>query len=479
MKLSFSISSKQSSRPNQKPSENFNEENKTKEDDGTNHEYVTEFDASKTLSDNQQRKLVLPPKQNEWRPLKKMKNIDLPVRSATDDPDLRFELEVPSTTADTGAGVSYGLTIRRTKEDNGGDNGEIPARSVTSGDFLLQKFKEDLRNLPEDQGFDEFADVPVEGYGAALLAGYGWTEGRGIGRNAKEDVKVVQYERRAGKEGLGFVSEMVSTKKEGHNSGSQNVDPKMQNQKLARGEPKRVCAGKVVRIVGGRHVGLKAKVMERLDGDSDFPMVVLKLSRSEEEVLVGVEEIAELGSVEEDKCLKKLRDLELRGSKNDRRQDERRDSSSSHGNVQRREGSKDKKRKNDKRRGEEGRTPVSWLTSHIRVRIISKDFRGGKMYLKKGEIVDVVGPATCDISMDDSRELIQGVDQDLLETALPRRGGPVLILYGKHKGVFGNLVEKDMEKETAVIRDADSHALLNVRLEQIAEYIGDPSYVGY
>lgn len=99
--------------------------------------------------------------------------------------------------------------------------------------------------------------------------------------------------------------------------------------------------------------------------------------------------------------------------------------------------------------------------------------------MKKAEILDVVGPTTCDISMDESRELIQGVDQELLETALPRRGGPVLVLFGKHKGAYGSLVERDSEQETGVVRDADSHALLNVRLEQIAEYVGDPSYIGY
>ncbi|KAK9266237.1 hypothetical protein L1049_000025 [Liquidambar formosana] len=82
--------------------------------------------------------------------------------------------------------------------------------------------------------------------------------------------------------------------------------------------------------------------------------------------------------------------------------------------------------------------------------------------------------------MDESRELIQGVAQELLETVVPRRGGPVLVLYGKHKGAYGNLVERDMVKEeTGVIQDADSHALLNVHLEQIAEYVGDPSYIGY
>ncbi|KAF9592009.1 hypothetical protein IFM89_011592 [Coptis chinensis] len=69
---------------------------------------------------------------------------------------------------------------------------------------LLKKFKEDLKNLPDDRGMDEFEDVPMEGFGVAILKGYGWKEGQGIGKNAKEDVQVVQYVRRGNKEGLGF-----------------------------------------------------------------------------------------------------------------------------------------------------------------------------------------------------------------------------------------------------------------------------------
>jgi G patch domain and KOW motifs-containing protein len=146
---------------------------------------------------------------------------------------------------------------------------------------------------------------------------------------------------------------------------------------------------------------------------------------------------------------------------------------------EREKGSSRKKEKESKREEYKETKVVRWLTSHIRVRIISKDFKRGKYYLKKGEIVDVVGPTTCDISIDETRELLQGVDQCMLETALPKKGGAVLVLYGKHKGVYGDLVKKDLEEEMGVVRDADSHELINVQLEQIAEYLGDPSYLGY
>lgn len=471
MKLSFSLTSKSSSRPNIKPSQNFGK-GESAEHRETTHEYVTEFDASKTLTEGKQQKLIIPPKPNEWRPHKKMKNLDLPLQSSSQSTDLSFEPEDPSLASkDADSSMSYGLNLRQTAKQEGGlsdgDTIRDPPRSAPA-DTMLQKLKDDLKRLPEDRGFDEFADVPVEGFGAALLAGYGWYEGRGIGKNAKEDVKVVEYKRRTAKEGLGFVS--------AHHKKSRIPDS--------------ISVGKEVRIVGGRDVGLKGKIIEILDADSSTPLVVLKLSRSGELVTVHIHEVADLGSAEEEKCLKKLRDLKIRA------RDEKIDSSGTlrYKEEKRKEmkrGGEDKKgyvelkHENDvssqysSRREEQRKPLVSWLTSHIRVRIISKDFKGGRLYLKKGEIVDVIDPTTCDISMDDSRELIQGIGQELLETAIPRRGGPVLVLYGKHKGAYGNLVERNTEKETGVVRDADTHELIKVRLEEVAEYVGDPTSIGY
>ncbi|XP_050377901.1 protein MOS2-like [Argentina anserina] len=69
---------------------------------------------------------------------------------------------------------------------------------------LLQKLKSDLEQLADHKGMEEYEGMPVEGYGAALLSGYGWHPGRGIGRNAKEDVKVVEYTKSTHRHGLGF-----------------------------------------------------------------------------------------------------------------------------------------------------------------------------------------------------------------------------------------------------------------------------------
>ncbi|CAH8354997.1 unnamed protein product [Eruca vesicaria subsp. sativa] len=434
MKLSFSLPSK--SKP---------KVTATAVDEGSSKEFVTEFDPSKTLADSTP-KHVIPPIENTWRPHKKMKNLDLPLQSANTGSGLEFEPEVPLT--DSQVNITYGLKLREKFQDeaeSGEDRKVAPIEQL-----MMQSLRKDLESLADDPTLEDFESVPVEGFGAALMAGYGWKPGKGIGKNAKEDVQVKEYKRWTAKEGLGFDLDLDRSSKV-------VVDPnkaKVKDSVILDGDL--LFVGKEVRIVAGRDMGLKGKIVEKMDNDC----FVLKLSGSGDEVRVGASEVADLGSQEEETCLNKLKDKKAsepsRGTKRV---------------------SRNEVRVHD--RGERRVKKPSWLRSHIKVRIVSKDLKGGSLYLKKGKVVDVVGPTTCDITMDETQELVQGVDQDLLETALPRRGGPVLVLFGKHKGVYGNLVEKDLDRETGVVRDLDNHKMLDVRLEQVAEYMGDMDDVDY
>ncbi|KAE8793831.1 Protein MOS2 [Hordeum vulgare] len=124
------------------------------------------------------------------------------------------------------------------------------------------------------------------------------------------------------------------------------------------------------------------------------------------------------------------------------------------------------------------KTVVRWLQSNIRIRVVNERF-SKRLYLQKAKIVDVVGLTTCDIVMDDGSELVQGVERDMLETVLPRTNGRVLVLYGKHKGVYGHLVEKNSEAEPEVVEDADTKDMVRVKYDQIAEYVGDPKLLGH
>ena len=324
-----------------------------------------------------------------------MKNLEPPPSADVDSNSTsvadRFQLEIPNSEV---GNTNYGLILRKTAESaaerrdiekppvegNGlilrktvdGNVGNFDTRDLGREKLEIslsaeQKLKEDIEKLPDDRGFEEFEDISVEDFSKALLAGYGWKTGQGIGRNAKEDTKVREYKRWAGNGGLGFKSELPVKK----------------------------------------------------DSDGGNSLV-----REEKEMHKKTKKASE--------------------------------------------------RKKEESNGESH----SWLASHIKVRIISEEFKRGRFYLKKGKIVDVIGPMICDVLMDESGEILQGVSQEILETALPRRGGSVLVLSGRHKGCYGTLVEKD-SKRTAIVRDEDNHELIKVRLEQIAEYVGDPRVLGY
>lgn len=500
MKLSFSLSSSKSSSASRPlPAGTARDGAGGREEHAaasSRLEFVTEFDPNLTLAADSAVTASIAPLANTdtWRAPKRMKNLLPPpsadLESTSAAVATRFELDTSQTDS---SNATYGLILRGGGEGRDGSDlgmdAEPEAMGVRTEPALSaeQKLREDIEKLPEDRGFDEFEDIAVEDFSRALLAGYGWKAGQGIGRNAKEDTKVREYQRWAGNGGLGFKPEAPVEKgrKKGRGDLPPVPPPATSRSTVPSGVDRK---SKIVRIIAGEHAGVKAEVLR--SSRHSLGLVALRLLRSGSEVSVGEEVIAELGSVEEQRFLRKQKEAEDRAeggrdhgrSTDDGKDDKTKRKSTSKDRGERANGRDVRHERSGSQHSSESRKeegPVRWLRSHIRVRVISKDFRRGKLYLKKGKVVDVVGPMTCDLSMDESGELLQGVDQEILETALPRSGGPVLVLFGRHKGCFGTLMEKDSEKETAVVRDADTHELIKVRLEQIAEYVGDPTVLGY
>ncbi|XP_057799125.1 protein MOS2-like [Salvia miltiorrhiza] len=459
MSFSFSINAKG------KPQSNRLKKPSDAAADSPSINYVSEFRSDEAPAAADSKIKPITPIPNAWRPNKKLKNLpNLPPISQSNGEDaaVQFELDPGSNPEPTDTSTGYGLNLR---QPSGAAIDAPNGNYETISDMELRRLREDLGNLPDGPGLDEFEDVPVDGFGAALLSGYGWKEGRGIGRNAKEDVKIAEVTRKRDRGGLGFIDENPEPEKQintNGNAGANHVNGNGRPEKmkgLKEKDTKGFVKDKEVVIVNGREMGMKGKILEVRNGGD---LLVVRMSKSNDKVKVRSRDVVEVGSAGEEKCMRKLKELSVKESdmysdKNDR-------------NLERKNGQEKLKARSER---------INWLRTHIRVRIVSRELKGGRLFLKKGVVMDVVGPGVCDISVDESRELVQGVDQDLLETALPKRGGPVLVLCGRHKGVYGTLLERDSEKETGLVRDADTHELLNVKLEQVAEYTGDPSDIGY
>eukprot|EP00268_Persea_americana_P045335 TRINITY_DN4618_c0_g1_i1.p1 TRINITY_DN4618_c0_g1~~TRINITY_DN4618_c0_g1_i1.p1 ORF type:complete len:274 (-),score=60.39 TRINITY_DN4618_c0_g1_i1:303-1124(-) len=262
-KISFSFSSKPKfSSSSSTPQQNFLSEEEQEDDDDESHsqtQYITEFDPSKTLSPKP--KILIPPKPNTWN-----------------------------------------LRTKCNRNQNPPSNPDSPSTPDSLDDPSLKKLREDLKNLPDDRGLDEFNEIPVGSFGSGLLAGYGWSEGRGIGLNSKEDVKVPQYPRRFGTQGLGFNCDLQESSPKQRRVIGYSSDPPVV-------APKRVFLGKVVKVVEGRNKGLKGEVVEELGSEFEASTVVLRILNGGELVRVGLDQFVELGSVEEEQW--KLQELEI------------------------------------------------------------------------------------------------------------------------------------------------------------------------
>ena len=71
------------------------------------------------------------------------------------------------------------------------------------------------------------------------------------------------------------------------------------------------------------------------------------------------------------------------------------------------------------------------MRESIRVRIVDKRLERGALYNKKGVVLDVSGADSFSVQMDESGKLYEGLRHDSCETALPKRGGSVLVSRGR------------------------------------------------
>jgi G patch domain/KOW motif-containing protein len=106
---------------------------------------------------------------------------------------------------------------------------------------------------------------------------------------------------------------------------------------------------------------------------------------------------------------------------------------------------------------------------NIRIRVITEKL-GRKYYKSKGVIVDVT-PKGATVRMDDG-SLLDRVPERYLETALPKTGGRVLVLAGKHKLVKGQLLERDSKKGRGVVQVYEDMNVLTLSLDDMAEWCG-------
>ena len=113
-----------------------------------------------------------------------------------------------------------------------------------------------------------------------------------------------------------------------------------------------------------------------------------------------------------------------------------------------------------------------WVRESIRVRVVDKHFQRGALYNKKGVVVDVIGADSFSVRMDEAGKLYEGLKHAMVETALPKRGGQVILLAGPHKLRRGTLLERHSSEERAVVQLSGDLQVVQCKFDEVAEWVG-------
>lgn len=109
----------------------------------------------------------------------------------------------------------------------------------------------------------------------------------------------------------------------------------------------------------------------------------------------------------------------------------------------------------------------TWLVPNIRVRVITSKY-GRSHDKKKGVVVDVTLKGAT-LKMDNG-DILQGVSERYLETALPKVGGNAIILTGNHRFAKGKLLERDSRANKGALQLFEEMNIVNTSLDDMAEW---------
>ena len=130
---------------------------------------------------------------------------------------------------------------------------------------------------------------------------------------------------------------------------------------------------------------------------------------------------------------------------------------------------------NDDNENEEEEQQDNWVIEGIVVSVKEKELAGGKYYDKKGAVVRVEDKYVGVISIlgedgDFGKGDMLKLDQDDLETVIPKIGGTVIVLRGPHRGKKAILKAIHREDYSTQIELVDSHKVLdNVSYDDISK----------
>lgn len=474
--------------------------------DAAPQQYVASFDPNQAPSVATQR--IIPKQADTFQgpgQSKPQRFLPTPGEALVDTAE-RFEIAAPEE-ADTS--ITYGLTLQTstgtvTQTATTTSVTEATAPIILSAEKELNLYQQQLEAAAEEATLDDYANTPIEEFGAALLRGMGWAEGKAVGkRNIRGVVpQAIEFVPRPSGLGLGadpapappkrekkYIKpgesrqqkpDMVALDANGNVKNVRGLDDKLVERSSLGPKP-----GKTMRVIDGRHSGLSCIVLAlepHIEGRSDKATV--RLLPSETTATVRCKELADRGTGASQAAT--VNDTNRRSDTADKAaSSKKRSRGQSDSNLSDTryvpEGNKKQRKAAPESDEEELPAEVSvssqkpWLAPHIMVKIVDKHMQGGKLYLKKAEVVEVIQPTRCTLYSRDLRKYVSDVHQNLLETVVPQEeGSRLLVVSGEHKGQRVRLLKRSREAQVAVVQFmSDLSQVAKLSFDDVSQYVGD------
>jgi hypothetical protein len=191
----------------------------------------------------------------------------------------------------TGKELEYGLNKKQRKNVPILSMNAFPGTSVLATE--KERYKHDV-NLRPDQEDNDYNQMPVEEFGAALLRGMGWSQGKPVGKNPNGLVEPVLVNSRPSLLGLGAEpAPELEPKKEKRVLPGDIIQekPKIVHAPIVEAEPDRIHkVGTKVIITNGSKKGNKGKIVD-VSVKSDGIAVKIQLQDTDKIVSVWDDQI--------------------------------------------------------------------------------------------------------------------------------------------------------------------------------------------
>ncbi len=340
--------------------------------------------------------------------------------------------------------------IKETKEweenQNNGNASKNANLVIQSRENEKALFDADVESRPEISSQDDYNNIPVEGFGMALLRGMGFKKDEGIGGFRKANVECIDPVIRPKGLGLGATAKLKT---------KTTIDKNGKEEKLE------LKKGAHLRIESGPHKGQYGEV-EGLDEETARIIV-----RTHGKVISISENIVQLVTRDEYKKFKNVINKEMYDEYSEKQKEREKEwnkrpifdamiTDEDQPDVQK------KKRK----------MKDTWVRRNLRVRIVD---RKSKYYKEKVVVNDVISPERVEVVTNSGRVL--DLDPYDLETVIPKSDFALIMIVkrsSEHLGKIAELLRKDPKKEQVAIRILpDKEIVLSLDYDDICELADD------